>query len=230
MPNIIAELQQHALFSDIPDEIVDQCVQVAQLRSVRRGDLIVNQGEHAEQFFIVRSGCCRLVQHTVDGRDVTLATFVAGDAMAMIVALAGRRYPGSIEVLKNGDILCFPALLLAKITDSYPLFYKNMVFTVHSRLCEAHERIRELSTERVEQRIAHSILRLAEKAGISSDDGSVQLSLRLSRQDIAQLSGTTFETVSRTLKDWERAMVVRTGREQIAILDEEQLMAIAVEK
>jgi CRP/FNR family transcriptional regulator, nitrogen oxide reductase regulator len=96
-----------------------------------------------------------------------------------------------------------------------------------ARLHEAHNRIRELSTERVQQRIARSLLRLVEKVGVKEEGGAIRIDMRLSRQDLAQMNGATLETVSRTLTAWEQKGIVQSGREHITLLKPHQLVTIA---
>lgn len=223
-----SELGQIPLFHDLPTPIFSQIEAATVLRAVKRGEVIRGQGQPVDQVFVMKSGCCRLVQHTKDGRDVTLTTFVVpGEPIGLVIALNDGVYPGTIEVVKSGELFQFPATLVRKIVEIYPQFYEKLLHEVHLRLREAHERIRELSTERVEQRIARSTMRLAQKIGTPSEDGTVHLNIQISRQDLAQMSGTTLETVSRTLKLWERDALITTGRERIGVLDLEQLASIA---
>ena len=91
-------------------------------------------------------------------------------------------------------------------------------------LQEMQERYRELATERVQQRIARSLLRLTSQSGQKADDG---IELALSRQDFAEISGTTLYTVSRVLTEWERQGIIASGREHIRILKPHELVRVA---
>jgi len=94
-------------------------------------------------------------------------------------------------------------------------------------IMEMQERYRELATERVECRIALTVLRLASQIGIRSSDEENVIELPLSRQDVAEASGTTVFTVSRVLADWERQGVVETGRERVLIRNPHGLVQIS---
>jgi CRP-like cAMP-binding protein len=94
------------------------------------------------------------------------------------------------------------------------------------RIQELQDRLRELSTERVERRIANTLLRLARQTGQKTPDG-IRIDLALSRQDIAEMSGTTLYTVSRTLSRWEQIGIVESGRERVLIRSPHGLVAIA---
>ena len=97
---------------------------------------------------------------------------------------------------------------------------------VGSRLQEAHTRIVEMSTEQVERRIAHALLRLAKQAGRRIDQG-VQIDFPISRQDVAEMTGTTLHTVSRTLSAWEQQGLIESGRQRIVIRDPHKLFGLA---
>ncbi len=220
-------LRQLVLFKEVPVELLYQFEATAQILTVERGDVLKHQAEPSDCYFVVQAGCCRLVQHSTQGRDVTLETFVADDVIGLVIALQGRKYPGTIESLKTGVVIRLSTATMLEVVDSYPLFYRNIMNMMRLRLLDAHERIRELSTEPVEQRIARSLVRLVRKLGDVWGDGRLSFDVALSRQDLAQFSGTTLETVSRVLKSWERENIVETGRERIIVLDLSKMRAIA---
>jgi CRP-like cAMP-binding protein len=97
---------------------------------------------------------------------------------------------------------------------------------IGSRLQEAHQRVRELSTEDVERRVAHALLKLGHDAGVAGKDG-VKIDFPMSRQDIAEMTATTLHTVSRIMSAWEAAGVIESGRQRVTIRDQERLKAIA---
>ena len=102
----------------------------------------------------------------------------------------------------------------------------RIVKMLHGRLTEANDRIRELSVERVEQRVARMVLRLANKVGVK-ESGGIRIDMPLSRQSLAELTGTTLHTVSRILSEWQRAGLVDAGREQLVLLRAHDLVMIA---
>ena len=88
-----------------------------------------------------------------------------------------------------------------------------------SLIQEIQARFRELATERVEQRIARTILRLAAQISQGSESKATSVEMKFSRQDLAEITGTTLFTVSRTLSEWEKSGVIEAGRERIQIKD-----------
>jgi CRP/FNR family transcriptional regulator, nitrogen oxide reductase regulator len=220
-------LRNTQLFGDIPPELLEQLTQTAHYRTAQAGETLFHQGEEAHTFFIVLDGRLRLVQHSAEGKDVTMATFVGGDTVGLIVALTGEPYPGTAEVLEEIQVMALSGEITWQIMNQHAPLAVSVLRMTAARLHEAHNRIRELSTERVQQRIARSLLRLLEKVGVKEAQGAIRIDMRLSRQDLAQMNGATLETVSRTLSAWEQQGIVQSGREHITILRPHQLVTIA---
>jgi CRP-like cAMP-binding protein len=214
-------------FADLPPPLYERLMSQARTLEIESGGFLFHQGEPAQVFYLLQRGRLRLVQHTPEGKDVTLATFTEGDLIGLIVALSGDPYPATAETLERCEVLALSGALMWEIMSQHAPLAVRVVRMLAARLHEAHERIRELSAERVQQRVARSLVRLAHKVGVRQADGSVYLNVRLSRQDLAQMNGTTLETVSRTLTAWQRAGLLEVGREQITILKPEELALIA---
>lgn len=215
------------MFCDLPPTLVGRLATNMRQQAVKRGETLFRQQEEAQACFVIVSGRARLVQHTAEGRDVTMATFVSGEVIGLVMALFGRPYPGTAEVLEDGEALIVPREVLWSMVAECPSFAIRVIKMLGERLEDAHNRIRELSVERVQQRIARALVRLIDKVGVGDGNGAMRLDVRLSRQDIAQMAGTTLETVSRTLTAWGRDGIVDARREQIAICNLEALFAIA---
>jgi CRP-like cAMP-binding protein len=112
--------------------------------------------------------------------------------------------------------------------EKFPALAVNTLQTVGSRLQESHTRVVEMSTQQVEQRIAHALLRLAKQSGRKVEHG-VEIDFPISRQDIAQMTGTTLHTVSRTLSGWEQRGLIASGRQRIVLREPHKLMVLAEE-
>jgi CRP-like cAMP-binding protein len=220
-------LEQTKLFADVPPSALDQLTDLAHRRTVASGEILFHQDDPAQVFCLVLSGRFRLIQHSVEGKDVTMAVFVPGEVIGLVVALTNDPYPGSVEALENGEVLLLPGAPLWSMMNEHGGLAVRVLRLVAGRLQEAQNRIRELSVERVQQRIARCLLRLTQKVGVKEDDGAIRLDLPLSRQDIAQMTGTTLETVSRTIAAWERDGILDAGREQITLRKPHQLVEIA---
>ena len=139
------------------------------------------------------------------------------------VAVTGsKRYPGTATAVEDSRALAWTQATIRELMERHPKLAMNALATVGGRLEDTQSRLRELATERVERRIARALLRLAEQAAAEDTP-----SITASRQDIAEMSGTTLFTVSRTLSAWEAQGFVKCGRQRVALRDRHGLAQIA---
>jgi CRP-like cAMP-binding protein len=110
--------------------------------------------------------------------------------------------------------------------NQFPALAINTLQAVGSRLQESFTHVVEMSTEQVEQRVAHALVRLARQSGRKVDHG-VEIDFPISRQDIAQMTGTTLHTVSRILSAWEQAGLIESGRQRIVLREPKKIFALA---
>jgi CRP-like cAMP-binding protein len=175
---------------------------------------------------VIVSGRLRVTQATADGQQVILRYLGSGEMAGYTAMYEGERHPGTITALDVTELLAWNAATIAAILAKYPAAALNAVAILGSRYQDMQVRMRELSTERVERRIAHTILRLTQQAGRRTARG-IEIAFPLSRQDLAEMAGTTLHTVSRTLSGWEEQGVVDSGRRRVIVRDLKALTMIA---
>jgi CRP-like cAMP-binding protein len=198
----------------------------ARLREAKAGASFFREGEPAESFFVVQSGSVKLTQVTPEGHQVVLRLIGAGAPFGGVAAFGGGSYPVSAEAVTEVTALEWPGPIMASLMETYPRLAINAVRFVAARLHELQVQYRQLATEKVERRVARALLRLGEQAGRRTD-GGVLIDLPLSREDIAQMTGTTLYTVSRIISRFEADGLVEAGRQHIVIRDAQALTSIA---
>jgi len=149
-----------------------------------------------------------------------------GETFAVLAVLRDGDYPIAAQVVQDCVALGWNRAVMKKLMNEIPHLERNALSIMVDRVREFQDRVRELSTERVERRIARALSRLVSQAGKPIKEG-VLIDLPLSRQDLAEMSGTTLFTVSRTLKDWEEKGVVKCGRARVTVTNPHQLVVIA---
>jgi CRP-like cAMP-binding protein len=135
-------------------------------------------------------------------------------------------YPGTAVAVIDSTLIAWPMSLWEAWLGRQPLLAGRVMQVIGSRLQDAHTRIREITTEVVERRVAHAILRLVQDAG-RKEDGGIRIDFPLSRQDVAEMAGTKLYTVSRIFKAWEAAGLVEVGRQKLLVKDPHGLVLIA---
>lgn len=219
-------LAKSPLLKHLDSPALISIVNAATAHRVERGGFFFHQGEPAASFYVLVGGRIRLTQITDDGRQVIFHYFGPGDAMGIVVVLGNVHYPVSAQAMTDSVALGWDRQTAVSLMEQYPRLAINSIEIVAERFWELQNRYRELSTERVEQRLARAVLRLAARCNSQAGSG-VNPTLNLSRQDLAEMTGTTLFSVSRICSDWEQHGLLATGREQITLLNRSGLEAIA---
>jgi CRP-like cAMP-binding protein len=214
------------MFHGLEEAALDEVLRVAERRPIRRGETVFRQGDPARAFYVLVDGRLKVAQTTPEGQQVVVRFIGPREMFGCVAVSGGEAYPGTATATADSFAIGWPQTTTQALMRRHPQIAINALGTVGNRLQEAHARVRELSTEHVEQRIAHALLRLAEQAGKPVAEG-VEIEFPLSRQDVAEMTGTTLHTVSRTLSQWEHAGIVAGGRQRVTIRDPRALSDIA---
>ncbi len=226
MPDVSARLANVPLFKGLRGEVLVRIVDRSYLSQKVAGEFFFNEGEPAEEFFVLTGGRVKLTQVTPEGHQVVLRLAGPGDAFGGAGAFGEPTYPITAEALEPSTALTWTSAAMRQLLETEPTVTLNAVHFVASRLHDLQRRHRELMTERVERRVARALLRLVQDAG-RRVEGGVEIDFPVSRQDIAEMTGTTLFTVSRLLSGWEERGIVQSGRQRIVITKPHALVAIA---
>ena len=201
---------------------------LADARSVRypKGSAVFEQGGEANSFFLLLHGHLQVVKVTPAGQQVVVRYVVPGDLFGIAVQMGRSSFPATATAVVDSVCLVWPASAWSTLVARVPTLAGRVLQTMGARLDEAHTRVVEMSTQEVERRVAHAVLRLAAKAGRPEAQGT-RIDFPITRQDIAEMTGTTLHTVSRLLSAWEGLGLVEGGRQKLTICDAEGLARIA---
>lgn len=214
------------LFRAIPEQDLDAILGLAKSLRVNPGDTVFEQGRPADQFFVLLHGHLKVVQTTAEGEQVVVRYVVPGEVFGIAKAMQRPAYPASCIAVEESVILGWPSAEWERFITGNLQFAANALQTVGQRLHDAHARIKELSTEEVEQRVARCILRLIDSSGENTPEG-VAVNFPITRQDIAEMTGTTLHTVSRLLSAWKERGLVITGRKRVIVCKVDDLIRLA---
>ena len=214
------------LFANMSDADIDRLLARASLRRLLIGEAVFEQGQKATQFFLLLHGRLKVMQVTSEGQQIIVRVVHPGDLFGFAQALQRDDYPGTPLAAAESLVRCWPNEVWGHFVEQNPLMAVNAMRTLGQRLQEAHTRIREMATEQVERPVAHAVLRLMDQAGKREEDG-VRIDFPLTRQDVAEMTGTTLHTVSRIFSAWEGQGIVRGGRQKLLVRDRARLAALA---
>jgi CRP-like cAMP-binding protein len=204
-------LKASPAFAGLPAKDVEAVAARAVEQTYRARDYIFMEGDAALWFCIVKSGRVKVVRHSRTGRDVVLELLGPGEVFGGVAAIEKRPYPAGAQALEPSVILKIPAESVIALADRHPAFVKEMALMIGRRLRAAHDAVKSLSVDPVEARLAAALLRLAEREGVRGR-GGVTLPFHLTRQSLADMTGTTVETTIRIVSRWIReGLVEDTG-------------------
>jgi CRP-like cAMP-binding protein len=220
---LIADLP---LFEGFEPSALEAILARASAAHYPKGKVVFSQNDDAHSFFLLLHGRLRVTQTTPHGEQIVVRFVNPGDLFGIALAIGRTTYPGTATAAADSLALVWPSAAWPEIMAAHPSLAANAMRMVGSRLQEAHQRVRQLSTEDVERRLAHALLKLAQDAGIAKKSG-VEIDFPISRQDLAEMTASTLHTVSRIMSSWEAAGILDGGRQRVAIRDEGRLRSIA---
>jgi CRP/FNR family transcriptional regulator, nitrogen oxide reductase regulator len=223
---LVGQLATVPLFKGLTPDLLEPIIALAHSRSMEAGTFFFREGDEAEQFFVLTSGRVKLTQVTPEGHQVVLGHIGPGDAFGGVGAFGDPTYPLSAETVEPSIALAWTSATMQHVLTSHPTVAINAIRVVADRLHDLQRRYRQLMTERVERRVARALLRLVRDAGRRVATG-VEIDFPVSRQDIAEMTGTTLYTVSRLMSSWEERGILSGGRRRIVLLKAHSLVAIA---
>lgn len=213
-------------FARLTGEEMDAVLAYATSVRYPKGDAVFEQGGQADSFFVLLDGNLQVVKLTPAGQQVVIRYVVPGELFGIAVQMGRPHYPATATAVVDSVALVWPSSSWPSILSRCPALADSALRIVGARLDDAHVRVVEMSTEEVERRIAHALLRLVKQAGRKVEDG-IQIAFPITREDVAQMTGTTLHTVSRILSGWEARGLVEGGRQRIVVRDPHGLFAIA---
>ncbi len=222
----LEHLQRVGVFQGIAPADLARIAQTARRRQIPADTFLFHQGDPAEVIYVPVQGRLKLTQITPEGHEVILRYVGVGEMTGATAAFGDTAYPASAETVAETIVLGWDNTTMVELIERYPRLGINILQLLSVRLQELQDRLREMSTERVERRIARALLRLVSQLGRKAETG-VLIDLPLSRQDLANMTGTTLYTVSRVLSQWEEQGIVEAGREKVLIKHPPDLVVIA---
>lgn len=223
-PRPIELLARVPLLAGLSEEELERIAQVAIPRSFPRGTRVFQEGDHSDACYVVRLGEVRVTREHSDGRAIALATLGPGEIVGELAMLDGEVRSASVEALSDVELLAIAARDMRRLLERNTEITAKLVVALTRRVRETNERIARQSFQTVPSRVAGVLSQLVAEEG-AAGTGRDGLTIRMNQADLAQLAGTSRESVSRFLAVLERAGVVRVGRGRVTVLEPQRLRA-----
>jgi CRP/FNR family transcriptional regulator len=201
-------------------------LQVARVQGFARGELIFREGDPADTFLVIVEGRVKIFKAAPGGKEIILEIFGPGDPLGTVAVYENRDLPASAHALEDTECLAIGRADFFALLEQHPALVRALLSGLTLRLIDLTRRLAELTAGRVEARFARLFLKLATQIG-TADRGGVFVAMPLTRQELADLTGTTIETAIRTMSRWQKDDVVRTEKDGFVIVDRPALEAAA---
>lgn len=211
-------LKQSLIFSELED---DELVEMARLcieKHLSAGEFAFWEDDLPDWFYLLAKGKIKVIKHSSTGKDFIIAFFEPGEIFGEVAVFENRPYPASAQAVVDSVVLGIRREDFLKFLSRRPEVALRIINVLGERLRMASGRLRDLAGERVEQRLARTLLMLSSKLGPT---------LPFTRQDIADMAGTTTETAIRFLSNLNTRKITRSVRGKIIILDELKLRLLS---
>lgn len=221
---LVSELRRLPHFRALPPDLVEAIAAGSRRLPCKAGQTIFSEGEAVRAFYCVRRGAVKVYRLSPDGREQVLHHLGEGHTFAEAAVLSMPRYPAhAVAVEAATELIEIGAERFLELFRSDPRLSAAMVSSLSMWLISLTERVEELSVASATARLAHYLLRLPSKV----EEEAVVLELPLAKKELAAHLAITPETLSRLLRRWQDAGVLRSNGRKLEVLDERLLVAIA---
>lgn len=193
--------------------------------SFKKKEVIFSEGDPSEWLYIVTDGKVKITKLSHDGKEIILEIIAPRDFFGGLAVLRGFPYPANAVAMEDTKLLKISRSNLMRVLDRFPNLMYCMAQQVGDRMKESHETLKNIALERVEARIASLLLKLSDKTGNKTDDGFV-IDMKLTKQDIAEMVGTTVETSIRTMSKFKKLGILSEKNNRIVIKKLDKLKAL----
>jgi CRP-like cAMP-binding protein len=219
-------LKKIPLFQDLSHESMHRLVQCIEMREVRRRQVIYLPGDPGQAVFFVNGGRVKISKVTRDGKELTLAYRGPGEVFGELVMIDGGPREEMAEAMENALITELERGEFEKLVQKEGMIGYRLSKVIAQRRREVENKIEQLIFKDVNAKLAELLLRLATEYGIEDSRGTL-VSLKITHQEMANLIGSTRETVSLTLSQFKRKGLIQTDGRKVILADREGLRALA---
>jgi CRP-like cAMP-binding protein len=221
-------LRKTPVFQRLAPQDLRTVAEAAAVRRYEKGQVLFEQDTPSDAFYTIASGRVKIFKMLPTGKDMILEVFGKGDPLGAVATYTGKAFPASAVALEETVCVVIPRAAFFRLLETHPSVVRGLLLGMTVRLVELTNRLAELSGSRIEPRFARLFLKLAGDMG-RQERGGTFIPLSLSRQELADMTGTTIETAIRIMSRWNKDAIVHTDKDGFVILDRRALEATAAE-
>jgi CRP/FNR family transcriptional regulator len=219
-------LRQRAIFASLPEREIQALAAAATEEMHRARDYVFMEGDPPRWFYLVKSGHIKVLLHAKSGRDVVIELLGPGEVLGGVAVIEKRPFPATAQATERSVVVKLPADVMIAVAERWPAFIRELALLIGRRLRAAHDAMKSLAADPAEARVAAVLLRLAEREG-TRDQRGIRLPFQLTRQSLADMTGTTVETTIRIVGRWLRDGLLSDEEGRFVLTDPARLSAVA---
>ena len=223
---MIKNLKKIDLFKNLSDDELKELEHYLSTSVYKKKEDIFTEGDAPEWFYIVLAGKVKVTKISHDGKEIILEIISPYDIFGGVAVLRNFPYPANAVAMEDSEILKISRKNLMRVVDRFPNLMFCIALQLGDRMKSSYDSLKNIALERVEARIAALLLKLGNKVGVETDEG-LMIDMRLTKQDVADMVGTTVETSIRTFSKFKKDGLVTDADGKIIIKDREGLMSFS---
>lgn len=213
---VVDTLKKNKVFAILSDKEIKEISSYFSILTFNKDETIFMEDDPSDWFYMVAEGRVKVVKHSLKGKDIILEIMSPGEIFGGVAVLDKRPFPASAESMESIKVIRINRKDLFAVMEAHPPLSLAIVSYFSDRLRNAHDTLRDIATERVEIRIASLLMKLSEKTG-TEEDGFRKIAFPLTRQEIAEMVGTTVETAIRTMSKFQKEGMVRSSAGRVLV-------------
>lgn len=214
------------MFGNLNEAARADVLAAGKVRTLPPGKVVFSQGDPGTSCHTLLDGRIKIVQTRPDGSQSVIRFIGPGEMYGTVAALMGKAFPADAVTVVESLEVYWTVAAMRELMARYPEIAMGSAASAGHRLFEMQDRVGEMAVEKVEQRIAHTLLRLVQQAGRRTERG-IEIDFPITRQELSEMAGSTLHTVSRTLASWDERGVTGSARKRIIVRDMDALTALA---
>jgi CRP/FNR family transcriptional regulator len=222
----MSDLKEINIFKNLPDDDLKEIEPYVSVSKHSKKEAVFNEGDASEWFYILKSGKIKITRLSNDGKELIIEVISPGDMYGGVAVIRGFPYPANAVAMEESVSLKISRKNLMRLVDRFPNLMHCIALQIGDRMKDSYDTLKNIALERVEARIASLLLKLADKTGKESKGGTM-IDMRLTKQDVADMVGTTVETSIRTFSKFKKQGLLEDSEGKIVIKDREKLESLS---
>ncbi len=222
----LADLKKIPIFSNLSEIEIKEILPYLIKESFKKKEKIFSEGDPPDWFYILTGGKIKITKLSHEGKEIIIELISPIDFFGGLAVLKGFPYPANAVAMEDSEIIKISKHNLLKIIDRFPSIMHEITSNIGDRIREFHDTLKNIALERVELRIAALLLKLADKIGDKTDNNAAIINMKLTKQDIAEMVGTTVETSIRVISKFKKSGIIAEKDGKIIIKNLDLLRSI----